>query len=125
MFLSAFVLVTIKCEHDGLKEGVDFGQANKTTKCGDMARLRLKEEKKIGVLLKSALIRELAFGRIYFLEMLLNFTLLRSCINFGLIRREGEETYFVESHPILNEESYPLVEVTYIAFQDEILLGLR
>jgi hypothetical protein len=50
----------------------------------------LKEEEKIGVLLKFALIRKLAFGRVYLLEMLLDFTLLRWCMNFGLIKREGE-----------------------------------
>jgi hypothetical protein len=51
----------------------------------------LEEEEKIGVLLKFALIRELAFGRVYLLEMLLDFTLLRSCINFSLIKREGDK----------------------------------
>jgi hypothetical protein len=125
MFFSAFVLVTIQSEHDGLKESVDFSEANKAAKGGNMARFGLEEEKKIGVLLKSAFIRELAFGRIHFLEMLLNFTLLISWMNFGLLRRGGGETYFIESHAILNEESYPLIKVTNITLQDEILLGLR
>jgi hypothetical protein len=89
-----------------------------------MARLGLEEEEKIGVLLKFALIREVAFGRIYFLEMLLNFTLLRG-MNFGFIKRGAEGTYFIKSHTILNEEGYPLIKVTYITLQDEILLGLR
>jgi hypothetical protein len=33
--------------------------------------------------------------------------------------------YFVKSHPILDKESYPLIEVAYIALQDKVLLRLR
>ena len=65
MFFSAFVLVSVESKHDGLKEGIDFGQADKTTERSDMARLGLKEEEEVGVLLEFALIWEVAFGRIY------------------------------------------------------------
>ena len=42
-----------------------------------------------------------------------------------LTRDTGKERYFVESHTILNEESYPLIEVADITLQDKVLLGLR
>jgi hypothetical protein len=38
MLFPAFVLVSVEGEHDGLKEGVDFGQANEATERSDMAR---------------------------------------------------------------------------------------
>ena len=37
----------------------------------------------------------------------------------------GGERYFIESHTILNKESNPLIKVTHITLQDEVLLGLR
>jgi hypothetical protein len=41
------------------------------------------------------------------------------------VDRDRKKAYFVKSHTILDKESYPLIEVSYIAFQDEVLLGLR
>jgi hypothetical protein len=127
MLFSAFILVSIEGEHDGLKEGIDFGQADKTTECCDMARLRLEEEEEVGVLLEFALVWEVTFGRVYLLEMLLDFSLLwwgRQNYKYWM-DRERKETNFVESHTILYEESYPLIKVAYIALQDKVLLGLR
>jgi len=43
---------------------------------------------------------------------------------YRLTRDSGKERYFVESHTILNEESYPLIKVTDVTLQDEVLLGL-
>ena len=37
VLLSAFVLVSIKCEHDGLEEGVDFREGDKTTQGSDVS----------------------------------------------------------------------------------------
>ena len=39
MLFSAFVLVSVEGEHNGLKEGVDLSQANEATERSDMARL--------------------------------------------------------------------------------------
>lgn len=44
---------------------------------------------------------------------------------YRLTEDTGKEGYFVESHTILNEESYPLIKVTDITLQDKVLLGLR
>jgi hypothetical protein len=40
-------------------------------------------------------------------------------------RDTEKKAYFIKSHAILDKESYPLIEVAYIALQDEVLLGLR
>ena len=40
-------------------------------------------------------------------------------------RGTEKKAYFVKSHAILDKESYPLVEVAYIALQNKVLLGLR
>ena len=44
---------------------------------------------------------------------------------YRLTRDTGRDRYLVESHTILNEESYPLIKVTDITLQDKVLLGLR
>jgi hypothetical protein len=31
MLFSTFVLVSVKCEHDGLEEGIDFGETDEAT----------------------------------------------------------------------------------------------
>ena len=41
MFFSTFVLVSIDCKHNSLKERVDFGHGNQTAEMGDVARLGL------------------------------------------------------------------------------------
>jgi len=51
VLFSTFVLISVEGEHDGLKEGVNFGQADETAEGGDMTRLGLEEEKEIGILL--------------------------------------------------------------------------
>ena len=79
-------------------------------------------------MLKFALIWEVTFGSIYLFEMFLHFTLLRWnkwVVNTGLTEEQEKETHFIKSHTILDKESYPLIEVAYIALQDEVLLRLR
>ena len=51
MLFPTFVLVPVEGEHDGLEEGVNFGQADETAEGGDMTRLGLEEKEEIGVLL--------------------------------------------------------------------------
>lgn len=51
MFLSTLVLVAVEGEHDGLEEGIDFGQADETTEGSDMAGFGLEKEEEVGVLL--------------------------------------------------------------------------
>jgi hypothetical protein len=43
---------------------------------------------------------------------------------YPLTGDKGKERYFVESHTILNEESYPLIKVADVTLQDKVLLGL-
>lgn len=127
MLFSTFVLVSVEGEHDRLEEGVNFGQADETTERSDVARLGLEEEEEVGVLLKFALIGEMTFCRIHLLEVLLNFTLLlmgKMHNKYRPTRDTEKDRYFVESHAILNEESYPLIKVTDVTLQDKVLLGL-
>lgn len=76
MFLSALVLVSIEGEHDGLKEGINFGERDEATEGGDVSRFGLEEEKEVGVLLQLAFIGVLSFCRVDFLEMSFDFALL-------------------------------------------------
>lgn len=44
MLLSTLVLVSIQCEHDSLKKGIDFGQADEATERGYVSWFGLEEE---------------------------------------------------------------------------------
>jgi hypothetical protein len=60
--------------------------------------------------------------------MFLHFTLLRWgkwVVSTRLTEEQEKETHLIKSHTILDKQSYPLIEVTYIALQDKVLLGLR
>ena len=35
-----------------------------------------------------------------------------------------ESTHLIKRHPILDEKSYPRIQITHVTFEDEILLGL-
>jgi hypothetical protein len=51
MLFTALILVSIDCEHDGLKKGVYLGHGDKAAEMGDMSRFGLKEEKKVAIFL--------------------------------------------------------------------------
>ena len=76
MLFSTLVLVSIQCEHDGLKKGIDFGQADEATEGGDVSGFGLEEEEEVGILLQLSVVRIMALSGIYILQGSFDFTLL-------------------------------------------------
>ena len=75
MFFSTFVLITIYCEHDGLKQRVDFGHRDQPTEVCNMSRLRLEEKKQITVLLRFFVV-----GKETFLQVCSVFEMIRDLV---------------------------------------------
>lgn len=61
MLLTTLVLISVDCEHDCLKEGIDFGHCDEATKMGDMAGFGLQQEEEIAIFLCLFVIWEEAF----------------------------------------------------------------
>lgn len=76
MLFPTLVLVAVEREHDRLEEGVNLGEGDEPAEGGDVSGFGLQEEEEVGVLLHLAVVRKVAFGRLYVFQVLLDFMLL-------------------------------------------------
>jgi hypothetical protein len=61
VLFTAFVLVSVDGEHDGLQQRINLGHGNQTTEVGNMPRLGLQQEQQVAVLLRLVVVGENAF----------------------------------------------------------------
>ncbi len=64
VLFSTFILISVDGEHHGLKEGVDLDHRDQTAQVCDVARLGLKEEEEIAILLGLLVVGEESFLQI-------------------------------------------------------------
>jgi hypothetical protein len=94
----------------------------------DVSGFGLQKKQKVPIFLCFLVIWEEALLRIFVVEMAGNFVLLRETMSYfsqACISREIIVTYLFKRHPVLNEQSYPRVQISDIFFKNEILLRLR
>ena len=86
----------------------------------------MEEEEEVGILLDPPVVGEIAFFWINVFKVSLYLVLLKMPMrNEDWMRRKRENwAHFVQSHAVLNEQSYPGIEKADVALEDKILLGL-
>lgn len=107
MFFTTLVLVTVDCEHDGLKECINLSHGHKSAEMGNVARLRLEEEEQVAVFLCLIVIGKETFLKFHaFLEMTGNFVLLIQVSDVLIHLEDMHERYLFQCHTVLDKEGY-------------------
>ena len=84
MLLTALILISVDCEHDGLQQRVDLGHGDEAAEMRNVSRLGLQEEQQVAVLLSLVVVGEEAFLQLHaFFEVARDFVLL-CMVSWGL-----------------------------------------
>ena len=126
MFLATFVLVSVDGEHDGLQEGIDFGHGDEATEMSDVTGFGLEEEEQVAIFLGFVVVgEETLLGVCRVVQMTGDFILLYHLMSISLyICCKSQGAYLFQRHAVLDQKSYPRIQITDIFFEDEILFGL-
>lgn len=125
VFFSAFILVPIYGEHDGLQEVINLSHVDQPAEVCDMSRFGLKEEEKVAVFLRLVIVGECAMYNVRrLLEMTGKLVLLHASNQQRVHAVYDPFPYLFYPQTVMDEQGNPRIQVSHILFQNKVSFRL-